>query len=303
MTAALISVIIPVHRRLEYLAAAVSSVASQSDTDWEVIVVSDAATPDLTRLIGGVQGLTVIAGPGRGPGAARNRGAEVARGKWLVFLDDDDRLRPTALAALRRALLEHPEFVWAAGRLAYIDANGAVLGRVHPGRFETGDIYPAMIEGCQMGPPATVMVNREVFDRSGGFPPEQRFCEDYDLWLAMARDHPIAAVDEVVADYRVHATQATTDWRGLYDGHLRVLRKHRALARPGFTAAFDAAEANHLLALGDALYLAGDTREARQRWRDARRAGTLPRSTIAYRWIKSWVPSGLLRAARRTIRG
>lgn len=292
MTADLISVIIPVHRRLEYLADAVRSVRSQSDTDWEIVVVADGATPDPTPLIGGVRALTVIAGPGRGPGAARNRGAEVARGKWLVFLDDDDRLRPTALAAFRRAHLEHPEFVWAAGRLGYIDANGVALDRVHPGRFETGDIYSVMIQGCQMGPPATVIVNREVFVRFGGFPPDQRFCEDYDLWLAVARDHPIAAVDEVVADYRVHDAQATTDWRGLYDGHLRVVRRHRALARPGFGPAFDAAEASHLLALGDALYLAGDMREARRRWGDARRVGALPLGTIGFRWIKSLVPRG-----------
>ncbi len=298
MTAELISVIIPVHGRLEYLGSAVRSVVTQNDPDWEIIIVNDGAALDLAATLEGVRIAAVVAGPGRGPSAARNRGAEVARGNWLVFLDDDDLLRPTALATLRRALREHPDFVWAAGRLGYIDANGAALDRVHPGRFESGNIYPAMIRGCQMGPPATVMIRRDVFDRCGGFPPEVRFCEDYDLWLTVARDYPIAAADSVVADYRIHQAQATTDWRGLNDGHLQVLRKHRARVRPGFGAAFDASEAAQLLEFGDSLYLAGDTWEARRRWGEARRVGTLPLSSIAFRWVKSFLPMALLGAAR-----
>ncbi len=293
------SVIVPCGGRVRYLEAALRSVAAQTDPDWEIVLVNDARSPEVTALAHrlGVP-VTAVDGPGQGPASARNAGITAARGVWLLFLDDDDLLTPDAIAALRTALDRNPESAWAAGRLAYIDAAGAPLANVHPGRFATGDIYGAMILNCQLGPPATVLVRKDLVLRQGGFAAGWRFGEDYDLWLGIARDEPIAATDRVVVLYRVHPDQASANWREVHEGLLRVLEKHRTRARPGSESRFDASEAAVLVSYGDGLYLNNEMVAARIRWRAARRKGGLPLRSALSRWFKSHIPFSIARAMR-----
>ena len=301
MSRDLVSVIVPCGGRVRYLEAALRSVAAQTDPDWEIVLVNDARSPVVAALAGrlGIP-VTVVDGPGEGPASARNTGIATARGGWLLFLDDDDLLSPEAIATLRATLDRNPESAWAAGRLAYIDAAGAPLAKLHPGRFATGDIYGAMIQNCQLGPPATVLVRKDLVLRQGGFAAGCRFGEDYDLWLGIARDEPIAATDRVVAFYRVHPDQASANWRALHAGLLRVLEKHRARARPGFEPLFDASEAAVLVSYGDGLYVNGEMAAARTRWRAARGKGGLPLVSAIPRWFKSHLPFSLAQAIRRT---
>ncbi len=301
MTRDLVSVIVPCGGRVRYLEASLRSVAAQTDPDWEIVLVDDAGSSEVATLARDIGiPITVVDGPGKGPASARNVGVAAARGTWLLFLDDDDLLSPDAIANLRAALDHNPGSVWAAGRLAYIDAAGAPLATRHTGRFKTGDIYVEMIQGCQLGPPATVLVRRDVVRRQGGFTAGWRFGEDYDLWLGIARDEPIAATDRVVAFYRVHPDQASANWRELHAGLIRVLEKHRARARPGFEPLFDASEAAMLVSYGDGLYVNGEMAAARTRWRAARRKGGLPLVSAIPRWFKSHLPFSLAQAIRRT---
>lgn len=79
------------HQALEVGSAAHSSqVTGQLDFDYEIIVTDDGRTSTAeTMLRAAFPFVTWIPGPGRGPAANRNHGAKKARGKWLLFLDDD----------------------------------------------------------------------------------------------------------------------------------------------------------------------------------------------------------------------
>jgi len=89
-----VSVIIPTFNRLPLLVAAIDSVLSQTFKDFEVIVVDDAScdgTPEFVRNIGDPR-VRIVSLPIQGGGAtARNAGIDVARGKYLAFLDSDDK--------------------------------------------------------------------------------------------------------------------------------------------------------------------------------------------------------------------
>ena len=106
--APLVSVVIPTHNRPELLREALASVAAQTCTDWEVVVVDDGSTPPIDAAA-----LETIVGPRlrlvrheqpRGVAAARNSGFAAARGELIAQLDDDDRLAPEALSAAAAAL-------------------------------------------------------------------------------------------------------------------------------------------------------------------------------------------------------
>ena len=99
----------PAHQAAHHLPASLGALASSdlSPEQWEVIVVDDASRDD-TALVAARFADTVhrLTGPPAGPGKARNAGAALARGTWLVFIDADvvvhrDTLRKFADAGAR----------------------------------------------------------------------------------------------------------------------------------------------------------------------------------------------------------
>ena len=104
------SVIIPVYNGAVMLGRALESLARSSLTDFEVIVVNDGST-DGSREVALAAGAKVLDMPKRsGPSAARNAGAAIARGRYLVFLDADVCVTRQTIARLVAALDRHREF-------------------------------------------------------------------------------------------------------------------------------------------------------------------------------------------------
>lgn len=109
------SVIVPAYKVQAYLHECLDSVLSQSFTDLELIVVDDAS-PDNCGAIADETAArdprvrrTVRLRENAGPGAARNKGMEYARGDYLLFLDGDDTFTPGALQAIADRVKETGE--------------------------------------------------------------------------------------------------------------------------------------------------------------------------------------------------
>ena len=94
----LFSVIIPTYNRAPLLRQALDSVLAQEFTDFELIVVDDGST-DETLTVARSYGdqVRLVPQEHRGPGVARNRGAEHASGEYVAFLDSDDVWFPWTL--------------------------------------------------------------------------------------------------------------------------------------------------------------------------------------------------------------
>ena len=121
----LVSVVIPVHDRLRYLTEAVTSVLEQTHPHREVVVVDDGSSVDVERCLRSFgAAVRLFRQENQGLGAARNTGMRNARGEYLLFLDDDDALEPTALRELLTTLHGLPGAGWAAGKFAYVDEEG-----------------------------------------------------------------------------------------------------------------------------------------------------------------------------------
>ena len=114
----LFSVVIPTYQRRDAVVAAVLSALEQTVAVIEVIVVIDGSTDGTELALGAINDprLTIIVQDNRGASAARNAGIDQARGRYIAFLDCDDRFLPHHLADLL-PLLEESEDIVAYGQV------------------------------------------------------------------------------------------------------------------------------------------------------------------------------------------
>src|SRR3954465_1182021 len=152
-----VSVIVPAHDAEATLGETLASLRAQALADLEAIVVDDASA-DGTRALAAAPTpedarVRLLALPANlGTAAARNAGLREARGRWVLFLDADDRLDPAPRAALVAAAEADPGADGAFGGYRHATADGRLGGVVRP-RLEGGP-FPAAARACPLpGPP------------------------------------------------------------------------------------------------------------------------------------------------------
>jgi len=193
--APLVSVVLPTYNRWPMVAEAVESVLEQSFKQFELIVVDDGSqdgTVDGLQKYGTC--LKVISQPRRGVASARNLGLSWSSGRYVAFLDSDDLWRPMKLEVQVGYMESHPgieicqtEEIWV--------RNGVRVNPKKRHRKLSGDIFHASLGLCLVSPSA-VMMTRELLHRVGGFDERFPVCEDYDLWLRIARDTAVPLIDQ-----------------------------------------------------------------------------------------------------------
>jgi glycosyltransferase involved in cell wall biosynthesis len=107
----LLSVIVPAHQAAALLSDTLGAIRAcePSGTDWELIMVDDGSDDGTAELGAALADRVVrLRGPAAGPAAARNAGAGVARGDWLLFVDADVRVHPDLLVRFRDSIVAHP---------------------------------------------------------------------------------------------------------------------------------------------------------------------------------------------------
>src|SRR5579859_6593406 len=98
-----LSIVVPFHRNMAHLAGSLAGLRTalnridQPDQSCEIIVVADGATEPCSELVTDMAGRVVSLPTQSGPAVARNRGAAVARGSLLIFVDSDVVVAPDAL--------------------------------------------------------------------------------------------------------------------------------------------------------------------------------------------------------------
>lgn len=178
---------------------AVRSVLAQTCADFDVWVIDDGSDGTEQLLANLDPRVRYVRGGGAGVAAARNAGIENSTGRFVAFLDADDWWYPRKLERTLDAIQVHPEVGLFYSRLDYVDGDGAMLWTPHV-RAVNGDGYIAVLESNFIGN-STVAVRRECVTVVGGFDVSLSGCEDWDLWIRVARKYPIHLVPEVLAAY------------------------------------------------------------------------------------------------------
>ncbi|HWP57415.1 MAG TPA: glycosyltransferase [Candidatus Acidoferrales bacterium] len=220
-----ISVVIPTYNRREMVREAIESVLRQTCRDFELIVVDDGSEDGTGALLARYgEKLRLCAQPHRGVAAARNRGVQESRGYYLAFLDSDDLWLPRKLEVQLAFMRENPSIeICQTEEIWY--RNGVRVNPRVKHRKPSGDIFRASLELCLVSPSA-VMMTRSLFESAGGFDESFPACEDYDLWLRIARFYPVALIAEPLVIKRGgHSDQLSRSLWGLDRFRARSLQK------------------------------------------------------------------------------
>ncbi|HUX46088.1 MAG TPA: glycosyltransferase family A protein [Terracidiphilus sp.] len=210
-----ISIIIPFHNSERFLAETVESVLTQTYSSWELLLVDDGSTDACVEIARGYQkqrpdSIRYIAQPGgnRGVNAARNLGAQHARGTVLAFLDSDDVWQPNKLQEQMQILDRHPEVGLVYGHSEYWRDWDPVLNRNEPNSipplsppdrvYEPPELF---LRSYPMGPygapsPSSFLVRQQAFQQVGGFdecfhPGTFQLYEDVALFAKLSLAVPI----------------------------------------------------------------------------------------------------------------
>jgi glycosyltransferase involved in cell wall biosynthesis len=231
------SVIVPTHNRAAIVGRALRSVAAQTFGDYEVIVVDDGSTdstPQFLESFSGPRFRFIRNERSLGVSGARNRGIAAATGQWIAFLDDDDELRPQALAALYERLTSGPkvDFLWGARLVHEMDAAGRCIEL----RADDWNGVPSTVSGnsflslvLRIATNSTFTVRRSVLQELGGFDERLRVSEDRDLFITLAKNGYIgAAVPRLLMDVEERSTSLSRSvGRAGAEIDLQVIDKHR----------------------------------------------------------------------------
>ena len=195
----LVSIIMPSYNTGRFLAEAVGSVLAQTYSAWELLIVDDCSTDDTDAVAAGfTDGRIRYFKNEKNSGAAfsRNRALREARGRWIAFLDSDDRWAPDKLEK-QLAFMQENGYAFSYTGYSEMDADGQPLGRslTGPRRITRRGMYRYCWPGC-----LTVMYDAGVIGLLQIADIEKN--NDYAMWLQVCKKADCYLLREELAQYR-----------------------------------------------------------------------------------------------------
>ena len=208
-----ISVIIPVKNRANLLPLTLNSVLQQSLSPYEVIVVDDASTDDISAVVERYKNNVIFTkSKGAGPGGGRNTGLEIATGNLIQFFDSDDLMTRNKLE-VQASRIQQKEVDFAYGPFvkARFENNGWIQEDVLMQYFAlpNGLLADYVLQGwCNIFQSA--LFKRELVNEAGAWREDIFTHEDYEYWFRIAQlTNRYAHERESCVFYRQHQQQIT----------------------------------------------------------------------------------------------
>lgn len=206
---ATVTVIIPTFNRALMLRQAVESVFAQTFTDYEIVVVDDGSTDETVHVLHPViSKIHYYYKPQGGPSQARNYGIARASGEYVAFLDSDDQWDPRFLEVVMEKARGNPS-LGLISTVHRVMPSGMRRPKISQSQLE-GDLYPLLFQKNVITTSA-VLVKRTCLLKVGAFNENLAQAEDYDLWLRIAREYPIAVINNPLCFWHDHPSNVSRD--------------------------------------------------------------------------------------------
>jgi glycosyltransferase involved in cell wall biosynthesis len=213
----MITVLMPAYNATAYIREAIESVLVQSYADFEFLIINDGSTDDTEAIIRSYsdERIRVYTQENKGVIGALNQGLQLAKGKYIARFDADDICYPNRLLEQHNYMTAHPDCVLLGGASDYIDKDGNFLFEWQPLVYDTGSIREKILTECPLDHP-TVMFEKEVAIKSGGYPEGALHFEDHLFWTQFFKYGNVANLKMPLIKHRFNPDSVTIDekWRG-----------------------------------------------------------------------------------------
>jgi glycosyltransferase involved in cell wall biosynthesis len=200
-----VSVLMPMFNSEKYISAAIESILKQTFKDFELIILNDGSTDGSKKIVESYSDNRIrLIENTHNLGLARTRNILIseAKGEFMAWLDSDDIALPQRLEIQVDFLEKNLRHAMVASWARIIDSNNLPTGKFVKSYIPNTNLS-ALLLFVNYIVQSSVMLRRNLLPDEHynlDFPPT----EDYELWVRIARKHPIAILKDILVDYRFH---------------------------------------------------------------------------------------------------
>jgi glycosyltransferase involved in cell wall biosynthesis len=229
-----ITIVTASYNYADYIGEMLDSVVGQQGVSYEHLIFDAGSTDGTLEVIKNYDHIKLVVEPDNGMSDAINKGFKVAKGKWVMWLNTDDRLKPGALAAFLEFAEQQPKADVIYGAWDFIDGKGDFMRTMQAIPFQK--MMLSML-GCYIGS-TSCFYRRETTIEEGYFLNERfKYVMDGEYYNRLSRDgKKFQHFRYVLADFRLHGNNLSQKYLennevdGLLDQQLQ-LAESRAIRR------------------------------------------------------------------------
>ena len=208
MKSPLVSIVTPSYNQSQFLEKTIQSVLNQKYPNLEYIVIDGGSTDGSLEIIRKFENdlSAWISEADQGQADAINKGFQIARGKFLAWLNSDDVYHPGAVKEAVSFLLENPLIGMVYGDIDFINESDQVIGQYNARQTN----YRRLMQGYSDIPQPAAFWRAELWRQVGPLDTSLYFAMDYDLWVRFSKVTEIRYKPKLWASFRMHQHSKST---------------------------------------------------------------------------------------------
>jgi glycosyltransferase involved in cell wall biosynthesis len=226
-----VSIVIPTLNRAHLVTRAIKSVLTQTYQDFEIIVVDDGSIDETEKVIQECRNKRIKYikhKKTKGPGAARNTGIEASGGYYISFLDSDDEWRPKKIEAQIELFQKKKSkigLIYTGVEL--IDQDKKITKEKWFPKYKGYVFDKSLSTNFIVSGSSTVIAQREALEKAGKFDESLPSCEDWDLWIRIARHYEFDYIPEILVNCFAHSERISSNFERVILGHKLFSKKYK----------------------------------------------------------------------------
>jgi glycosyltransferase involved in cell wall biosynthesis len=256
-----VSIVIPTYNRANFLPRAIKSALSQTYRNIEIIIVDDNSkdkTEEIVKYYNDPRIRYIVHKCNLGPSAARNTGIKNSKGKYIAFLDSDDEWFLEKISCQMNIFQKKDSKCGIVCTGGYIIKDNKKTVRVKSISLSPNSFYRKILLENTVGT-STVLVKKECFEKVGLFDESLKNCEDWDMWIRIAKYYKFIFIKLPLIKYYIHSGQQSENMLAKVSARKRILFKYQEELKNRKIV-----YSHHYYKIGNLCCLSGKIREGRK---------------------------------------
>jgi glycosyltransferase involved in cell wall biosynthesis len=224
----LVSIVIPCYNNVSTIVETLNSIINQTYKNIEIVIIDDGSVEDIqTKIKHFINNNSVVLKKqeNKGVSAARNYGASLAKGIYLLFIDADDMILPRYIEKCVSEFDQNPALKIVYSEARFFDRENGTWNLP-----KYIDFKNFLIGNCIF---ISALIKKEDFDNADGFDTSLDFYEDWDLWISiLKKGGSVYQIPEELFLYRKHndnssASDKADNLKNIHSkNRLKIYNKH-----------------------------------------------------------------------------